>query len=276
MILNLSTKLFSPLSHLIWPFVLIILWHPVCSQTAEINQQRSVFNGANVPSPAKLEASLALAQSFRLFSTDSVLKYATTSMDLAEQFRDTSSLAAAYRQLGWSRGLMQQNIAQLIEDVTKAKNLAVQVGDSLEIMRAGLDLSRGLMATQKITEARQQAEQGLAYAERHQLGELRFDALTALAYLAILSDLDLSLSYRRKALNQARGNQDSVGMAVTYSQIASIMKFQKNDSVEYYLQAAKTLFQQKKAPVYEGILLCSIWQNITGIWGTVIPCFCMD
>ena len=76
--------------------------------------------------------------------------------------------------------------------------------------------------------------------------------------MSILSDLGLSLDYRRKALKQARENQDTVGMAVTFSQMASIMKFQKSDSVEHYLQAAKTLFKQKEAPVYEGILLFNL------------------
>ena len=259
MIQNPSIHRYFPCSILPISFLFILGFSQiVLAQSSKINELRQAFYQSTLSNPEKLDASLTLAQSFRLFSTDSVLKYATTAQQLAEQLKDTSALAESYRQLGWSRGLMQQNIAQLIQDVLQAKSLAEQVNDSVKIVQAGLDLSRGFLAAQKMQEAQQLADLGLDYADRHGLDDLRFDALTAQSYMHILSDLGLSLEYRRQAFTQASANKDTVGMAVSLSQMASIMKFLKSDSVEYYLQAAKALFRLKQAPVYEGILLFNL------------------
>ena len=149
MILSPFQKMYSPCSDLLCILLLFIPTFSLVGQNVEINRQLAAYYATDIQSPERLEAALSLAHSYRDFSTDSVLKYATISKELAEQLRDTSSLANAYRQLGWSRGLMQQNIAQLIQDVQEAKSLAEQVDDSLEIVWAGLDLSRGFLAAQK-------------------------------------------------------------------------------------------------------------------------------
>ncbi|MEM8891787.1 MAG: histidine kinase dimerization/phospho-acceptor domain-containing protein, partial [Bacteroidota bacterium] len=227
------------------------------AQTPEIENIRQDLASSTTATDS-LTPSLTLAQNLRPFSTDSVAKYASMALKLAEKEEDKLSQAKAYLQLSWSRGLMVQNIAQLIQDGTQALELAKVVGDSMEIHLAGLTLSRGFLAIQKLPEAEGFTKGALDYAQRNNLGKLINQAYNSFAYLSILSDLNKSLEYRDLAIEQSLKNEDQHDLAFNYTQKAYILKFQKSDSVAHYLQLAREIYKKNPAPVYEGILLYNL------------------
>lgn len=228
------------------------------AQNSRIEKQRNDMYATENPSSEFLKQRLALTQELRAYSTDSVLRHASACLSLAEKLNDARAQAEAYRQLAWSRGLMQQNIGQLIQDGNKALELAKVADDSLEIVQAGLILANGYVAIQNTSQASEYATLALAYGERNKEGKVIQAAYSTFSYLALMTDLNTSLSYRKKSLKQAAINQDTLNLAMGYSQIATLLKYQKSDSVEYYLKEAKRLFQLKEAPVYEGILYYSL------------------
>ncbi|MEM6800872.1 MAG: tetratricopeptide repeat-containing sensor histidine kinase [Bacteroidota bacterium] len=244
----------------LFPFSFLLLLlsiGQIKAQSSKINQLRTELEAASSATES-LSLELKLCQELRNFSTDSVFIHAEKAKIEAEALKDTASLASAYRQLSWARGLMRQDIAQLIQDATKSRELAQAVGDSLGVIRSGLALARGYLAIGKNAEAQVFADEAEKYAELHDLGKLKEEIFNTRAYLVISSDLSKSLEYRDQGIRQARLNNDSTALAVQYSQKAYILKFKKSDSVAYYLQAAKEIFKQKPAPVYEGILLFNL------------------
>ncbi|MDW3649331.1 MAG: HAMP domain-containing sensor histidine kinase [Bacteroidia bacterium] len=240
---------------------LFLLFFPISllsiAQTTEIESLRQNIASTTTPNDS-LDHSLTLAQKLRPFSTDSVRKYAEIALKLAEQTEDKVGQAKAYRHLSWSRGLMVQNIAQLIQDATQALELAKSAADSLEIHMAGLALSRGFLAIQKMPEAESFVKGALDYGQRNNLGKLVNQSYNSFAYLSILSDLNKSLEYRDLAIQQSLKNGDQHDLAFNYTQKAYILKFQKSDSVAHYLQLAREIYKQSPAPVYEGILLYNL------------------
>ncbi len=204
----------------------------------------------------KLLSDLALA--FKAYATDSVLAYALEYQKLAEEKNDSIALSESYRLLSWARGLMKQNVAQLIQDGQKALEIARQTRDSLSIIQSGLSLSTGFIALQKMEEAQDFVRRGIEYGKRNGRLDILYESYNRASYLALLTDLEASEYMRRQSLRMARQMNDTLLMGIAMGQLASLMKLKKNDSTLYYFQKAKQLYQLYSAPLYEGIFLFNL------------------
>lgn len=227
-------------------------------QNFKINNIRQQLAQEELTPEEHLNSLSSLSNQLKAYSTDSVRKYALRYQELAIKYKNQPALSESYRLLAWARGLMQQNIAQLLKDGQQALQIAEEANDSLGIVYSGLMLTTGLIAMRKPGEAQKYVDLALAYGKSHQNQEILYEAYSSAAYLALLSDLQKSQELREKALSLAEEMQDSIKMGISLSQLAGLMKLQKSDLTEQYLQRAKQIYARNPAPLYEGIFLFNL------------------
>lgn len=239
-------------------FCLLLSTTGAIGQTPNIDNLREAHRKSQFPPAERLLSLSQMANSLKAFSADSVQKYALLYQQMAENQKDSAALSESYRLLAWSRGLMQQNIAQLIQDGQKALLIAEQAQDSLEIIYSGLVLTTGFVATRKPADAQKYVDLAFSYAANNDNKKVLYEAHNSAAYLALLSDLSKSQKLREKALSIAEEIKDSIKIGISLSQLASLMKFQKSELTEEFLQKGKQLYSQYPAPLYEGIFFYNL------------------
>ncbi|MCI4671725.1 MAG: ATP-binding protein [Bacteroidia bacterium] len=235
--------------------VFILFCNSVEAQSPKLDAYKKEALNLPLESAKRLKLLAEVSRDLRAFAVDSVSKYALEYQETAIAQSDTTALIESYRLLSWSRGLRQQNIAQLVKDGQTALQLAQTIGDSLEILKTGLSLSAGYIPMRKIAESQEFVDLSLTYAKKHKNNDLLYEAYSYAAYLAFISDLNKSLEYRESALVIAEELNDSIKIAATLSQLASLAKLQKSEKAGAYLQRGKEILRNHKAPLYEGILL---------------------
>ncbi|MEL6132065.1 MAG: HAMP domain-containing sensor histidine kinase, partial [Bacteroidota bacterium] len=197
---------------------------------------------------------LDLAEAFKQVSADSVQSYALEGQEMATKQKDTLSLIRAYRQLGWARGIMQQDMGQLESDATAALELAEAIRDEEQVALIYLDLARAYMGVQQGGKAESYSNQALEFAQKVGNHQIMHDAYANLSYINLLKDLTEAYNFRYNALKQAEFLNDSLNIALDLMQLGAIHKWQKQDSAAYYFQASREIFSQIQNPFSEALL----------------------